>query len=98
MSKNIEEIVESAGKSIDKNYSTHLWAMGDNEEVIDCLKDNVIRDFKQAITDKKLCVPLSEEKVKDIVFKVRWKSGDVLGKYLHDISTEVYQAQFGGNK
>lgn len=75
MSKNIEEIVESV-LPLEDGWGCRAYERS---------------KLKQALTEKKLVVPMSLETINDLVFKH-------FDRFDYGLSMNIYQAQFGGNK
>jgi hypothetical protein len=86
MSKNIDEIV---------NNLLHEPSYDQSEEFIRGV--DVCRYYlKQALTEKKLVVPLSEDDIADLIVKTKWKDGN--GKVIAlDLAKAIYERQFKGD-
>lgn len=60
--------------------------------------------FKQALTEKKLCVPMSYDTIYDILnrrketHKAMLATGTPEKEIFHELTETLYQTQFGGNK
>jgi hypothetical protein len=86
MSKNIDEIVESVLPLRDQSVSSEYdeGAINQNDEDRESLK--------QALTEKKLVVPMSEEKIYLVL-----SNAEAFESY-KDLAKTIYQAQFKESK
>ncbi len=87
MSKNIEEIVN------DISPIPFIGSKNEQEQSINAGVNLANRAFKQALTEKKLCVPMSEESILKMI-----ENHFNNGRWDHELAEAIYQAQFGGKK
>lgn len=89
MSKNIESIVEKLNRYY-RNLPPHAKSREGGV---------LIKEVLEALTEKKLCVPMSELEIfinlKNTYFDNSLMTGDQLWVKL---AKAIYEAQFGGNK
>lgn len=96
MSKNIDEIglTKYCGGCSSSEYQQRNYA----DQGRACCPDGdqkyyLVRDVKQALTEKKLCKPLSYEEIQDIIGSV----DSDCEKDEKDLADLLYQAQFKGD-